>query len=356
MKGKSEPRPLKGRCVVFMVGRTEPNLESLEASDDEAESEERTERTVRSSPNYPDVIPKEKVIRRFNRAVAGYDVQIVVKNYPPDVVMVEAAFDFADLESEPLLEVKGDILADGRSLLDQYRCNGEFDEEYAVYCISDYVGDPEVYLTLHGERIACLLKNERIPLDEDEIRATLQINLKYAKDDLTIVDWDGAFVFDPKGEFEENIELFEIANLQLLRSRMLDEELDGRLRKTVELLRRQPSRLLFRSWEVRALLKEVIQIRTESILESEAIEHNIKLIGDWYSARLYNLISKRFHLDDWKANITQKLDVLEDIYTMASQVFSVSLTTTIELALYAGWVVLLIGWFTLLFMELRHAF
>jgi hypothetical protein len=212
-----------------------------------------------------------------------------------------------------------------------------------------------MFLALHGERIVSLLKKERIPLDEEEIKATLQSNLKYGKDDLTVVDWDGAFLFDPQGDFDANIELFEITNLQLLKSRMLDDELDGRLKTTLQLLRRKPERSWLRSKQVRSVLREIIQTRTTSILESQAIEHSIKLIGDWYTARLYALISKKFHLDEWRQNITEKLDILEDAYTMAAENFSISFNTTLEFILIGGWFILQIGWFALLFLELYLA-
>jgi hypothetical protein len=96
------------------------------------------------------------------------------------------------------------------------------------------------------------------------------------------------------------------------------------------------------SGEVRKVVREIIEIRTQSILESEAVERNIKLIGDWYSAKLYSLISRKFHLESWKAEIKEKLDTLEDVYTMATENFSVSYRATLEFIILGGWFVLLI--------------
>lgn len=338
--------PLKGRCVTFMVGRTELNLEPKTLVENPG---------LKSSPNYPDVLPKPAILRTQKGRVGDRESELVVKAFPPDTVVVEATFDFQDLAREPLLDVTQNLLLECRNVLDQFGCHPEFDEDYSVYCVSDYQGDPEIFLDLHGERIASLLKKERIRLDEEEIQATLAANLKYGKDDLSVVEWDGAFIFDPQGDFQSNIELFEIANLQLLKSRMLDEELDQRLKTTLHLLRQRPNWFPLRSKQVRGVLREVVEIRTTSILESQAIEHNIKLIGDWYTARLYALIGKKFHLDDWRKNINEKLDILEDVYSMAADNFSVSFHTTLEFILIAGWFLLQIGWFVLLFMELGHA-
>ena len=324
---------LPGRLVVFLFGETGMNLETTEVV---------ATKTVKSAPSYPDVIPKQKIIRLDKRQVDSIDVGFIVKAYLPDVVVVEASLDMDNILSDTTLEFKRTLINECRKVLGEFGCDPLFDEEYSVYCISGYSGDPEVYLSRYGDKIAAFLKNERIALDEEEVRATLASYLKYGKDDITIVDWDGAFIFDSSGDFESNIELFEIANLQLLKSRILDYDLDERLEKTLRLVT-TPKRLpVIRSGEVRKVVKEIIETRTLSILESEAVERNIKLIGDWYSAKLYSLISKKFHLESWKAEIKEKLDTLEDVYTMATENFSVSYRATIEFVILGGWFVLLL--------------
>ena len=324
---------LPGRLVVFLFGETGMNLETTEVV---------ATKTVKSAPSYPDVIPKQKIIRLDKRQVDSIGVDFIVKAYLPDVVVVEASLDMDNILSDTTLEFKRSLINECRKVLGEFGCDPLFDEEYSVYCISGYSGDPEVYLSRYGDKIAAFLKNERIALDEEEVRATLASYLKYGKDDITIVDWDGAFIFDSSGDFESNIELFEIANLQLLKSRILDYDLDERLEKTLRLVT-TPKRLpVIRSGEVRKVVKEIIETRTLSILESEAVERNIKLIGDWYSAKLYSLISKKFHLESWKAEIKEKLDTLEDVYTMATENFSVSYRATIEFVILGGWFVLLL--------------
>lgn len=328
-----ETKPIPGKLVVFLFGETEVNLEATETV---------AIKTIKSAPSYPDVIPKQKIIRVEKRTCEGLEVGFIVKAYLPDVVVVEAMLDMDDILSNTTLDFKRSLINECRKILGEFGCDPLFDEEYSVYCISGYTGDPEVYLSLYGDKIAAFLKNERIELDEEEVKSTLSSYLKYGKDDITIVDWDGAFIFDSSGDFDSNIELFEIANLQLLKSRILDYDLDVRLEKTLRLMSVPKGLPLLRSGEVRRVLKEIIEIRTQSILESEAVERNIKLIGDWYSAKLYSLISKKFHLDNWKAEIKEKLDTLEDVYTMATENFSVSYRATLEFVILGGWFILLL--------------
>ena len=109
-----------------------------------------------------------------------------------------------------------------------------------------------------------------------------------------------------------------------------------------------------KSREIRHSLREITQIRTESILEFEATERNIKLIGDWYSARLFDLMTKKLHLEAWRTNINKTLDALEDIYSMISENFSMSFSTTLEFIITLGWFLLLVGYFSLFFLDLLH--
>jgi hypothetical protein len=337
--------PFSGKIVAFIVGKTDMNLETSHKS---IES-----KSIRRAPNYPEVIPKQKVVRVWSEKIDQMEVQFLVKAYLPNIIIVESVVFIQNFLSPAVFDIKKNLMNSCRKVLAEFKCRPDFDEEYSVYCVSNYSGEREKFIEAHGDAIASLLKNERNPLDQEEILQTLQSQIKYGVDDLTIVDWDGAFLMDMKEDFEPNIELFEIANYQLLKSRILDDELDSRLKITASFLSGENKRILFGSKLLKRLLREIIQIRTDSILESASIEQNIKLIGDWYSARLYHLISKKFHLEDWGKNINEKLDILEDVYVMASDNFSISFRTTLEFILIAGWFVLLFGWFFLFYLDLK---
>jgi hypothetical protein len=306
----------------------------------------------KAAPNYADVVPRQQLIERTPTTLGPRKALQVVKTYDPGFAIVEISVDVPDLLTDPLFELHTEIIDACRDVIRRLGGDPGFEEEYRVYCIANYQGDPEVFLTLHAERLVGLIKDERLPLDEEEVRATLQSNIKYGKDDLTIVDWDGAILFDPHADFEANIELIEIANFQLLRMRMSDQALDRRLAHIAQMLRTTPKQSLFRRREVRAMLREILRIRTETLLESPATEHRIKLIGDWYAARVYALLAKKFHLDAWQLSIQQKLDTIEDVSTMVAENFSVSFHTTLDFILIAGWFLLLAGWFVYLFIDL----
>ncbi|MDG6028099.1 MAG: hypothetical protein E3K40_15645 [Candidatus Brocadia sp.] len=336
---------VKGTLVSFLVGITELNVDTTEIVG---------VKKRKSSPSYPDVIPTQKIVKVEKKTIESREVDFLVKFYPPGVIIVEASLDLENILDGRVFDAKRSLFVECRTILWEYHCDPYFDEEYSVYCVSDYEGDPEDVISACKGSIAGLLKTERIPLDEEEISATLKYHIKYSQDDLTIVEWDGAFVFDPRGDFASNIELFEIANLQLLKLRLLEHELEDRLEKAARLLQKTTARRIpwLKSREIRRSLREIIQIRMESILEFAATERNINLIGDWYSARLFDLITKKLHLEKWKANINKTLDALEDIYSMIAENFSMSFSTTMEFIMAFGWFALLLGYFLLFFLEL----
>jgi len=263
---------------------------------------------------------------------------------------VEGSLEVEDVFDSGILELKDKLHDICYEFSKKNGAREEPAEEYTVYQISGYKGDPELFLKNYGSKMAGLLKSEKLELDEKEVEHTLSYQMKYAQNDLVIVDWDGAFVFDTDGEYGETIELLELANYQLLRYRILDEDLDERLKKSEKLTQAETGRW-FRTKEVATAFKEIIKIRSQSIAQFEALDRDIKLIGDWYSARLYDLLSRKFRIDDWRKSIRDKLDSLEDVYSIVSENLGVSRMQVLELIQIGAFFILQIGWFALIILE-----
>lgn len=313
----------------------------------------------KSAPHYFEKsVPTQFLIGQETRKLGDTEVAFVIKTYHPDAVLIEGTFEVPDVFSDGILELKDQVHDICYELAKKNGGRSEPAEEYAVYQISDYKGDPELFLEKSGSKIASLLKSEKLPLDEKEVEHTLSYQFKYAKDDLVVVDWDGAFIFDPNGEFEETIELLELANYQLLRYRVLDEDLDERMRKMERFTRPEEIRT---SWwtnlfgvptrEVNQEFRDVIHVRSQSINQFEAMERDIKLIGEWYSARVFDLASKKFRLAEWRDTVKEKLESLEDTYTIAAENLGMSRVQRLELIQIWGFFFLQIGWLVLIVLE-----
>lgn len=307
-----------------------------------------------SAPHYFEkAVPHQHILGQEELVLGGREVVFSIKSYLPDILLVETAADVSDAFSEETFELRK-VLIDGcHEIVKKHGGNFEMSEEYSLIIASDYNGDPELFFS-KAAQIVGFLKSEKLPLDEEEIKHTLETkHLKYSKDDLAIVGWDGAFIFDPHGEFEPDKELFQLANLQLLRYRILDQDLSERLQKVSKLIKREPKVKTF-VWSTRDLaqaFKEVIAVRAESLSQFEVIDREIKLIGDWYSARLYGMLSQMFHFEGWRESIKDKLDSLEDVYNIVSENFSITRHQLLELIQIILFFVLQVGWFVLIILE-----
>jgi hypothetical protein len=298
-------------------------------------------------------IPRPYPVGREPILLEPWKGSLVLKGYAPNILLAEATFELPSLFVEDVSELRDRALASSRARLAQEGGQDveRWSEEYTVYVTTNFEGPPEELVD--RARLAALLKSERLPLDPAEIEYTLSARFKYARHDLVVVDWDGALVFDPEGDVEWAIELLELGNLQLLRYRLLDRALDGRLYRVTRLVEeaRAGMRALFKASEMRQALRELMRLRSTSIAEFQDVDREIKLIGDWYSARLYELVARRFRIDDWRRAVKEKLDGLDRIYATASDRFTVSWEGRARLVELVAWYVLLLGWSVLLALD-----
>jgi hypothetical protein len=100
---------------------------------------------------------------------------------------------------------------------------------------------------------------------------------------------------------------------------------------------------LFKASEIRRALGELMRLRSQSIADFQYVERETKLIGDWYAARLYELVTRRFRLDDWRRAAS--------IYATAADRFTVSWERRARWIELVAWYVLLIGWSILLVLD-----
>jgi len=310
---------------------------------------------VKSAPHYFEKsVPNQFLLKPEIVNIDGKPVELAAKTYHPDAILVEGSMEIENVFADGILELKDKLHEACYELAKKNGAKDEPAEEYTIYQISGYKGDPELFLAGKESKIAGLLKSEKLELDEKEVEHVLSFQLKYAKDDLVIVDWDGAFIFDPDGEFGETIELLELANYQLLRYRILDQDLDERLQRVSKLIEKPKRKwFVFNAGEIAQAYREVIAVRSQSVSEFERLDRDIKLIGEWYSARLYDLATKKFKIEVWRDSVKEKLESLEDVYSIIAENFSISSQQIFDLIQTAGWLILLIGYFVLFFLEIH---
>jgi len=188
-------------------------------------------------------------------------------------------------------------------------------EDYIIFEIECYAPEhPQLWIH-HETDVAQTLRAERTPFSEQEVADAVSCRISFGQDDAALIDWHSAVLYGK--DMDDVRAVLEFANVELLEMRILDEQLDRALDEGYEALTRKP-RLLSLPGSHEKDIRHIARLQVDSALIFERVTNTLKLLGDQYLARVYRLVSQRFHLEAWDANILRKLQTLESIYTKMS--------------------------------------
>jgi hypothetical protein len=190
----------------------------------------------------------------------------------------------------------------------------DFVETYVIFEIAALAppSPPADLYTSYAREVAQILRAERAVPSDQEVSDALGHRISFSAEDVTLIDWDAALIADRDAEDVRAV--LEFANVELLEMRFLDQRLDDALDESYETLSRRPYALWQLPGSARATLRRVGQLQVENAVLFEGVNNALKLLGDQYLARLYRLVSERFHLAEWDASILRKIQTLESIY------------------------------------------
>jgi hypothetical protein len=280
----------------------------------------------------------------------GIPVSVTRQLYDQRVQVIETRFTLPDILSpestQRCEDLQNDLIA--RLVPAEHRSSGMY-EQYIILLLREPGSSPDSFVDQNAAALARFIRSQHESFDREQLDQILISRLRYSRDDLTVVDWEGALIIAPDGDFQSDIELLKVGNYQLLRYRILDRALEQHLQTIRRDFKINPRG--FRPGPTRSQIRRIIQHRLEMVLDFEHTEQNLLLIGDWYTAQLYHAIRDEFYLEDWKKAIKDKLDILEDIIHTIQENFSLTWTSLLERVELIGWIILLIGYFVLFFME-----
>ena len=313
-------------------------------------------RGLKDAPYFQPVDISVRSLSQTTIEVTNIQIDVVQQRYDDSIRIVENRYMLPDVLSLSAIQRRAVI---EKSLQEQfvpaeYRQSGMF-EEYVVLLIRKVNPDPDKFLDKNAIALARFIRSQHEAFDPREINNILSSRVRYSKDDLTLVDWQAAVIIAPGGDFQSDIELMKIGNYQLLRYRRLDQSIESSLRDLNDQFRADPRRAL-RSSPNRAQIRRIVQHRLDLMLDFEHTEQYLLLIGDWYTSQLYRAIREEFYLEGWKDTIKGKLDNLENIIETIQSNFSLSWAGLVENISLAGWIILLIGYFMLFFLEASGSF
>ena len=280
--------------------------------------------------------------------VEGHAVSVVRHQYDERVQMVEARFSLKNPFDQTALQERAKIenALQSKFIPVEHRQSGLY-EEYTILLVDDVKQTPDKWVDKNALEIARFIRSQRDSFDKNEISEILVSRTRYSATELTLVDWEGSVIVAPNGDYDSDIVLLKIGNYQLLRYRLLDHSIEGLLDKINESFFKKKRR----PRATRGLIRQIAEHKLEVMLDFERTEQTLLLIGDWYTAKLYEAIQSEFYLKDWKESVRSKLDNLESIVQTIKDNLSISWENLMDQIQLMLWMLMLIGYLYLYLLD-----
>ena len=208
-------------------------------------------------------------------------------------------------------------------------------EDYYLFIIEEF-DQPwraEELLAQHRSTLAQVLRFESQPLSREQQEDALAQRIAYFQNDLVLVDWNAAVIYDR--DYVDAANVLELLNVELLEARYVDAELDKRIIEYQGLVRKPMGWSLPFRTPYRKTIQELAELRIESLVLAKRVESALKLIGDLYLARVHNAATARFYLPDWESAISRKLDIIANFYQLLTDRVRTAQSHTLELVIIA---------------------
>ncbi len=194
-------------------------------------------------------------------------------------------------------------------------------EEYYIFHLQSSAGlSAQDLVRERGQAISQLINGETVALSATEQEEVLQASISYYPNDLAVMGWNAAFVYDTDAGAQSTIRILEYANSQLLQFRHYDELLTQELREGYRFL--ESRRGLLARWRMRPGASRLRAVLLEVTELTERTNHALKFVGDMFSARLYRLAAGEIGVGEFQALVEEKLQTAGDLYDFMIEQFN----------------------------------
>src|SRR5204863_5002081 len=204
-------------------------------------------------------------------------------------------------------------------------------EDYFIFFLREIDGNPSGSQLLNscGQQIAQVVRGENAILSDDERREVLQSAMSYYPNDLAVLGWNAAFVYDSAAGSETTMQLLEYANSQLLEFRHYDELMTRELARVYDTVGQRSS--MINRWRLPREASRLQTVLLDVTELTERADNAIKFLSDMFSARLYRLAAAKVGVIDYKNLVNQKIRTAEDLYRFMFDQFHQSRAFFLEL-------------------------
>ncbi|MBZ5513274.1 MAG: hypothetical protein LAN62_00230 [Acidobacteriia bacterium] len=204
-------------------------------------------------------------------------------------------------------------------------------EDYCIIHVREVEGHPSAadLLAQYGDRIAQIVRGESTRLSDGERHEILANSMSYYPNDLAVVGWNAAFVYDTAAGAEATVQLLEYANSQLLEFRHYDEVLTRQLQTAYQSLEKGTGFLA--RWRLARVSARLYTLLLEVTELTERSDNALKFLSDMFSARLYRLAAEKVGVPDYKKLVHDKLRTAEGLYQFMVEQFHQGRAFVLEL-------------------------
>jgi hypothetical protein len=210
--------------------------------------------------------------------------------------------------------------------------NSWLQEDYFIFHVQEVYAAPSAndLLAAQGDHIAQVVRGETAMLSEGERQEILQSRISYYPNDLAVIGWNAAFIYDDPAGAETAIQLLQYANSQLLEFRHYDELLTKELENVYDFLEVGGTGWWSR-WRTAKAASKLHTVLLDVNELTERADNAIKFLSDMFSARLYKLCAAKVGVPDYKDLVKEKLQTAEDLYRFMVDQFNQSRAFVLEL-------------------------
>jgi hypothetical protein len=211
--------------------------------------------------------------------------------------------------------------------------NASLHEDYSLILVHEVSGTPSADALLSRIDLVALLSGEERELSDASRQDLLRQRFSYYADDLVVLTWDRAFIYEPRGD-SDVADVLEVANAQLLELRYYDELLDAELPRMydqVEGARRTVA--LFAARRFAHLARRLYTLVAEVTELTEKVDNALQVTEDVYLARVYSAALNLFRVPSVAAAVDRKLAIIRDTYTALYEEASSRRAELMELAI-----------------------
>ena len=205
-------------------------------------------------------------------------------------------------------------------------------EDYFIFHVREIAGSPSAndLLAARADDVSQIVRGEMAKLSDGERQEVLQSKISYYPNDLAVIGWNAAFIYDDPAGAETAIQLLQYANSQLLEFRHYDDLLTKELENVYDFLETGGTGTWAR-WRTARAASKLHTVLLDVNELTERADNAIKFLSDMFSARLYKLCAAKVGVPDYKDLVKEKLQTAEDLYRFMVDQFNQSRAFVLEL-------------------------